>query len=248
MNFDPFNDYKTHGYLRNHAREKDPRLVRDFEHRSFMSNIQKAFQKLAGVESLSYGDVLATHKILFEAVYPWAGLDRAQTAPQIAVRRGDIFFAHPNDAKHAVEYALRFGRDVDFMAAKPGEVMSYLAHAHPFLDGNGRTILTIHTELAHRAGVSIDWSLIDKSDYLSALTKDLLSPNKGILDAYLASFLRSNIGHGNLAKHVVKARGLEGGDYFPEVEYEQYSKIALKAGKRKKYVAKKNVPPKPTQT
>jgi fido (protein-threonine AMPylation protein) len=29
------------------------------------------------------------------------------------------------------------------MRERPGEVMGYFAHGHPFLDGNGRTIMVV---------------------------------------------------------------------------------------------------------
>jgi len=45
------------------------------------------------------------------------------------------------------DYAQRLGQDRAFMAARPGEVMGYLAHGHPFLDGNGRTLMVVHIEL-----------------------------------------------------------------------------------------------------
>jgi hypothetical protein len=38
------------------------------------------------------------------------------------------------------------------MKAKPGEIMGYLAYGHPFLDGNGRTIMTVHSVLAQLVG------------------------------------------------------------------------------------------------
>jgi hypothetical protein len=44
------------------------------------------------------------------------------------------------------------------MKARSGEIMGYLAYGHPFLDGNGRTIMTAHSALAQRAGFSIDWT------------------------------------------------------------------------------------------
>jgi cell filamentation protein len=74
------------------------------------------------------------------------------------------------------------------MAAKPGEVMGYLAYGHPFLDGNGRTIMVVHSMLAQRAGFSIDWAATGKNDYLTALAKELDLPGKGLLDAYLRPF------------------------------------------------------------
>ena len=70
MTFDPFGDFETQGYLRNLTKEKDPEIVRRLEHASFMTGIDAALQRLAKVMRLSYADVLETHRILFEAVYP----------------------------------------------------------------------------------------------------------------------------------------------------------------------------------
>ncbi|MDD2324992.1 MAG: Fic family protein [Alphaproteobacteria bacterium] len=224
MSFDPFDDFESRGYLRNFAQEKDQRIVRDLEHRSFKANIHKALETLSKPSILHYPDILNTHKILFESVYPWAGQDRAQTVPEIAVSRGGVFFAHPDEAAQAIEYALKLGQDMERMKSHPGEVMSYLAHAHPFLDGNGRTILTVHTKLAQRAGFSVAWEETDKAAYLDALTEDLLNPKDGILDLYLLPFLCPAVSRARLASHIVKTQGLEGDDYFPEVEYTQYTK------------------------
>ena len=68
--------------------------------------------------------------------------------------------------------------------------MGTLAFAHPFLDGNGRALMVVHTELAHRAGISIDWQQTNKTDYLAALTRELDEPGKGHLDAYLRPFIQ----------------------------------------------------------
>lgn len=54
--------------------------------------------------------------------------------------------------------------------------MGYLAYGHSFLDGNGRTIMTVHSVLAQRAGFSIDWSATTKDAYLDALTKEIENP------------------------------------------------------------------------
>jgi fido (protein-threonine AMPylation protein) len=42
------------------------------------------------------------------------------------------------------------------MKARSGEIMGYLAYGHPFLDGNGCTIMTAHSALAQRAGFNED--------------------------------------------------------------------------------------------
>jgi cell filamentation protein len=72
----------------------------------------------------------------------------------------------------------------------PGEVFGYLAHAHPFLEGNGRTILTIYAELCRRAGFHIDWELIEKEAFLRALTDELLEPGSS-MDGLLLPYVRT---------------------------------------------------------
>jgi cell filamentation protein len=84
--------------IRNLANEKDPEIVRRLEHTSFSTGIDAALERLAPIKRLSYQDVLDTHKILFEAVYPWAGQDRLQIAPDLAVSRGPVLFGPPSGA------------------------------------------------------------------------------------------------------------------------------------------------------
>jgi cell filamentation protein len=208
MTFDPFNDFETRGYLRNLFGEKDLSIIKHLEHSSFLAGIDAAFKYLSSVQALSYRDVLYTHKLLFGDVYPWAGQDRAHTAPDIAVSKGSVLFAHPNDAQAAVEYALKNGSHKTFMAEKPGEVMGYLAYGHPFLDGNGRTTIVVHTELAQRAGISIEWEKTSKVEYLAALTREIECPGAGHLDAHLKPYLREALGAERLVGHVISTRGL----------------------------------------
>jgi cell filamentation protein len=49
VTFDPFGDFKTQGYLRNLAKEKDPEIVRRLEHTSFTTGIDAVFERLAKV-------------------------------------------------------------------------------------------------------------------------------------------------------------------------------------------------------
>lgn len=124
MTFDPFGDFTTRGYLRNLIGEKDPAIVRRLEHSSFVTGLEPAFRDLGAAKTVTYDHVLSTHKTLFEAVYPWAGQDRLTTFPGHAVVKGEVQFAHPNDIRAAVDWALRNGQDQSFMTRKPGEVMT----------------------------------------------------------------------------------------------------------------------------
>jgi cell filamentation protein len=210
VTFDPFGDFESRGYLRNVEQEKDIDIVRRLEHVSFTTGLDDALKQLSRAKQLSYKDVLDTHKTLFEAVYPWAGEDRAYNAPELAVSRGGVLFAHPQDIRRAIDAALAKGQDKDFMRRKPGEVMGYLAFGHPFLDGNGRTIMVVHSVLAQRAGISIDWTSTDKDAYLSALAEDIDNPGKGTLDTYLKPFVKTAFAEDQLAGHVKDVPGLSG--------------------------------------
>jgi cell filamentation protein len=210
VTFDPFGDFEARGYLRNLANEKNYDIVRRLEHSCFVTGLDEAFRQLNKVKELSYSDVLSTHRTLFDAVYPWAGEDRMTTLPDSAVVKGEVQFAHPRDIRAAIDYALRNGQNKAFMADKPGEIMGYLAYGHPFLDGNGRTIMVVHSVLAQRAGFSIEWAATSKTDYLSALTNEIDAPGKGLLDAYLEPFKGKAVAFDQLAAQVVRAPGLDG--------------------------------------
>lgn len=210
MSFDPFGDFATEGYLRNVEREKDLGIVKRLEHLSFTTGLEAAFAALGKSGELDYPNILETHRILFDAVYPWAGQDRLTTAPDLTVRKGNVIFANPAEIRPAIEYALRKGRDKDYLRAHPGEIMGYLAFGHPFLDGNGRTMITLFSAMAQRAGFSMDWSATDKDIYLEELTKEIHSPSRGHLDNYLKKFIRDPIDLEGLAAQVARAPGLDG--------------------------------------
>jgi cell filamentation protein len=179
-----------------------------------MTGLESAFEALSKRKKLTYDDVLATHQTLFEPVYPWAGEDRTATAPDLVISKGPgdnrVRFANPGDIRRSVDYGLKLGQDKAVMASKPGEVMGYLAFGHPFLDGNGRTIMVVHCVLADRAGIRIDWGATDKNAYLAALTRELDEPGKGHLDAYLKPFIGKSGAIDDLAANVAAAPGLDG--------------------------------------
>ncbi|HMO48962.1 MAG TPA: Fic family protein [Rubrivivax sp.] len=187
--FDPFRDFAQAGYLRNRFGEKDPKIVQELEHQLFRAGLDEAIAHLAKRRVVRYVDFLEVHRILFTAFYPWAGRDRAATAPDIAVSKAGTWFSHPLDARRAVEEGLRIAHDKQRLRQRPGEVMGWFAFGHPFLDGNGRTMLVVHSELCHRAGFCIEWHRTTKSDYLAALSEEIASPGRGALDAYLLRFV-----------------------------------------------------------
>lgn len=237
--FDPFKDYDQAGYLRNRYGEKDPEIVRELEHALFRAGLDDALGYLAKRRTLTYADFLEVHKILFAAFYPWAGQDRAVTTPNIAVSKVDTVFSHPLDARRAVEEGLRIGQDKAALRQRPGEVMGWFAYGHPFLDGNGRTMLIIHSELCHRAGFCIEWHRTQKAGYLAALSAEIASPGKGILDAYLLPFVGTARERHLWGGAIGDIRGLDGrsiedtvdGEYSDARVAQKYQAFELKRGR-----------------
>jgi cell filamentation protein len=238
--FDPFKDFETEGYLRNNFAEKDPQTVREMEHELFRANLDEAIAYLEAQDEISYADFLRVHRILFSAFYPWAGQDRADTARDIAVKKGEILFCHPHDARRAVEQGLRLGQVRETMLTRPGEVMGFFAYGHPFLDGNGRTMLVVHSELCHRAGFSISWERTTKIEYLSALSEEIAKPGKGILDTYLKQFVAAPVDRKNWGQTIHSLNGLDGlstedrveGDVNDPAVVEKYKEFEAQRGYR----------------
>ncbi|WP_095131590.1 Fic family protein [Pseudomonas sp. Irchel s3h14] len=208
--FDPFKDFEAKGYLRNVVGEKDLNIVKHLEHDLFSANLSDAMAYLAKQRVITYGNFLHVHKLLFGDLYPWAGKDRLSTSPDLAISKADTYFCPPTEAKRAVEEGLRLGQDKAFLRKSSGVVMGFFAYGHPFLDGNGRAMLVVHSVLCHRAGFSINWSRTDKSAYLSALSDEIETPDKGILDDYLKDFIELPLDPGKWEAAIQSVKGLNG--------------------------------------
>lgn len=192
--FDPFGDFATRGYLRNSEGILDLDEIKQLEHLNFRANLQDAIGYLRKIKGVVRHDhVLEVHRILFGDLYEWAGQDRLSLGVGHLINKGSVQFEASGQIRMAMAHALDLGNDKAKMQQKPGTVMGMMAWAHPFLDGNGRTMLLVHGELCHRAGFAIDWNRSVKSEYLAALTAELDRPGKGILDGYMIDRKRSRL-------------------------------------------------------
>lgn len=208
--FDPFNDFETNGYLRNFRKDKNLEIIKRFEHAYFEANIDTALDFLASCPRITYADFLKVHHILFSDYYPWAGQDRSITSPNCAIKKADTLFAHPMSVQLAIEQGLGLANDPKMMNHKFGEIMGLFAYGHPFLDGNGRTMLLVHIELCYRAGFSIEWDRTNKTDYLVALSNEIDKPGKGILDNYLLQYKTTTADRTSWSNHISAIHGLNG--------------------------------------
>lgn len=218
MSFDPFGDFETAGYLRNVHQLTDLSLMKRLEHAAFEANIEQALAYLAQAGTIDYPVILRVHEMLFQSIYPWAGQDRTAVAPDLRITKGRkgeqgyTEFADAPDIRLAADYALALALRHERFRERPGEVMGNLALAHPFLDGNGRTILLVYTELCYRAGFSIDWSKTTKDGYLAALSEEILDPRPQPLDAYLKPHVIDAVTRDDWPALIGGIQGLDGLD------------------------------------
>lgn len=208
--FDPFGDFAEAGYLRNTNAEKNLELVKIAEHELFRAQLPLALKFLSKCKRIGYADFLKVHEIIFNALYPWAGKDRAEVLPARSVSKGSIFFCHPKDCRRAVEEGLLCAQDKNLILTKPGFIMGLFAYGHPFLDGNGRTMLIIHSELCFRAGISIDWMRTSKNPYLTSLSLEIENPGMGHLDQYMRPFIGEKITRDHWMEAIAEIPGLDG--------------------------------------
>ena len=192
MTFDPFGDFASRGYLRNSRGFKRTQAIKRFEHRKFEEKLELGQTQLRGCVSIGYQEFLQTHRILFGTVYPWAGQDRAALGLATPIFKGRLHFAGAEQIERIASQALKLAADPTIMPRQPGMIFAELAYAHPFLEGNGRTILAVHAELARRSAISVDWRAVPVRDYLIELTKEIVLPGSGLLDGFLAPFVRPN--------------------------------------------------------
>ena len=125
---------------------------------------------LDSLEAGTFASLKSIHKYLFEDIYDFAGELRT-----VNIAKGNFRFA----PLMYLEAALA---NIDKMPQSTFDeiIEKYVEMniAHPFREGNGRsTRIWLDCILKKEIGMVVDWSLIDKEDYMSAMER---SPVKDI--------------------------------------------------------------------
>ena len=123
----------------------------------------------------TFSTLQAIHKYLFEDIYEFAGEIR-----NVNIAKGNFRFAPLMYLKPALESIDKMPQsNFDEIIEKYVEMNI----AHPFREGNGRsTRIWLDHILKNEIGKVIDWSKVDKEDYLLAMER---SPIKDIEIKYL---------------------------------------------------------------
>ena len=139
------------------------------------------------IDSIEVGTVrglMQIHKYLFGGLYSFAGKIREQNISKSGFRFANALYLHENLVK--IESMPEY--DFDDIVSKYAEMNI----AHPFMDGNGRSMrIWLDLILKKNIGKCIDWQLINKHDYLSAMEKSQVTDRN--IKELLRSALTDNI-------------------------------------------------------
>ena len=136
---------------------------------------QKAVEKfesgyLESLEAGTFESLAKIHKYLFDEIYDFAGEVR-----KVNISKGNFRFAPLMYLDAALQSIDKMPQSTfDEIVEKYVEMNV----AHPFREGNGRsTRIWLDLMLKKEIGYVVDWSKVDKEDYLLAMER---SPNKDI--------------------------------------------------------------------
>ena len=120
--------------------------------------------KIAKIEIGTVAGLQAIHRFIFNGLYPFAGEIRQKN-----IAKGGFRFANCLYLKEALAAVERMPEDTFEQIVEKYVEMNI---AHPFREGNGRsTRLWLDLILKSELGLVVDWSKVDKSDYLMAMER-----------------------------------------------------------------------------
>ncbi len=147
------------------------------------------------VEVGTFAGLAAVHRHLFGEIYDFAGELRT-----VNISKGNFRFASAMYLRAAID-----GIDKMPMTTFDEIVEKYVEMniAHPFREGNGRaTRIWLDMMLKRALGAAVDWSSVDKSDYLAAMER---SPVK---DLELKTLLKSALTH-DVSNREIYMKGID---------------------------------------
>ncbi|MGN0501283.1 MAG: protein adenylyltransferase Fic [Ruminococcus sp.] len=163
--------------LKNKLGIDNPAELAREEERISKKKAAELFEKgiLNNLQPGSFSALQAIHRYLFEDIYDFAGEIRT-----VNLAKGNFRFAPLMYLEAALENIDKMPQsDFDEIIEKYVEMNI----AHPFREGNGRsTRIWLDHILKNEIGRVIDWSRVDKEDYLLAMER---SPIKDIEIKYL---------------------------------------------------------------
>lgn len=127
-----------------------------------------------------YDHLKSIHRHLFSDVFEWAGEERA-----IDIAKDNSYFAHSSYIKSSLDKLFSELRKENYLKELAQlyfcERLSYYFNemnaVHPFREGNGRTQRAFWGALAEKAGYHLDWTTVNREEYIFANKVGFLHAN-----------------------------------------------------------------------
>lgn len=121
--------------------------------------------------NFDYNHLKAIHKHFFEGLYDWAGNERT-----VDISKGNSYFDSHEFIEKALEKIFTQLARVNYLKDFPfGHFTRKLSYyfneinaAHPFREGNGRTLRAFCSLLSEQAGYHLQWENTDRQTYIQA--------------------------------------------------------------------------------
>ncbi len=165
------------------------------------------FYKTELIDEHEIGKTIALQKIhayLFEGLYPFAGKIRTKT-----ISKGGFTFANGDFLPQVLKDIYKMP---DTTISQIVDKYIEMNIAHPFMEGNGRsTRIWLDLLLINRLSKCVDWSKIEKSDYMDAMKTSPVDPKP--IHRLLSDALTDNINDRELF-----LKGIDCSYYYEEEE------------------------------
>ncbi|WP_264051535.1 Fic/DOC family protein [Methylobacterium flocculans] len=169
MSADPY-VYEDSDVLRNRAHIRDPEALAEREQIvSFRALVQMQKEPVLG--QFDQAHFAAVHKRLFGQIYPWAGETRTVELwkPEIVLNGRSVAYSPPTVIEQHMRTALaslKREEPGNLKESRPAirfaQTMAALWQAHPFREGNTRTLLAFMEQYARHHKQPLDQALINR--------------------------------------------------------------------------------------
>ena len=176
-----------YGTLKNKLGERNPIALRYIEYGYTAIRERELLSGSANVERTYGADHLrAIHHHLFQDIYDWAGEFRT-----INIGKNDAGFANIEngdldqmlkEVQRAVGQVNWAGLNADQFAMSQAALFSFVNHAHPFREGNGRTSKIFMEHVAEQSNFTLDFSQVDRDLWNATSEASRPKPERPYLD------------------------------------------------------------------
>jgi len=175
--------YDNSNALINKFNIRDASQLEEIEKSFFMHKFEQPLPQ----GNFDYDHLKAIHKHFFGQLYDWAGNERT-----VDISKGNSYFGSHEFIEKALEKNFAQLAKDNYLKNLPFNIfIQKLSHyfneinaAHPFRDGNGRTLRAFCSLLSEQTGYHLQWEHTDRASYIQANILGFEGQNKPMEDIF----------------------------------------------------------------